>query len=455
MKRFRLDRRAALRGAGGIAIALPWMEIMGCSRDRADALGRVSQRATATPPKRFVVVYTPNGNVTLKFTPSGEGSDFQLSPILAPLEQYKSDILVVDALELVASKDGPGDPHQRGMAWLTGQNLQAGDQVGNDGVSRAGFANGISVDQYIANAIGATTKFRSLEFGVQLLGADVMHRIAYLGPGQPIPPEEDPSAMFARMFADIASDSDAGAILKQHRATVLDAVADDYTQLNKRLGSADRKKLDEHLSAVRDVEGRLNQTTILGGACAPVTPQTGIDLSDQDQYPLIGQLQMDLLVMALACDVTRVASLQWCGARNKHTFNWIGVPDEHHTLSHTGLSDTDSQAKLVKIQTWYIQQFAYLVSKLKAIPEGDGSVLDSSVILLGTDVAVGNTHADEPMPFVLAGNAQKSFRTGRYVKFPDHTPHSNLLVSIINAMGIDVNTFGRPEACTGPLTGLG
>ena len=455
MKPFRLDRRAVLRGAGGVAIGLPWLEIMGCSRDKGAPIGQSSQRLTGTPPKRFIVVYTPNGNITAQWTPSGEGSDFKLSPILAPLEAYKSDLLVVDGLELVASKDGPGDPHQRGMAWLTGQNLQAGDQVGNDGVSRAGFANGISVDQRIAAAVGTTTKFRSLEFGVQLGGADVMHRIAYLDAGQPVPPEEDPSAAFGRIFADLTSDSDAGASLKQHRATVLDAVTSDYSRLNKRLGTADRRKLDEHLAAVRDVQSRLNQTTIVGGSCAPAKPAGVIDLDNQDNFPVIGQLQIEPLVTSLACDMTRVASLQWSGARNKHTFNWLGIPDEHHTLSHTGVSDTVSQGKLAQIHTWYSQQFAYLISKLKAIPEGDGTLLDSTVILWGTDVAVGNSHSDEPMPFVLAGNAQKSFTTGRYVKFPDNTPHSNLLVSLINAMGIEATTFGKPEACTGPLTGLG
>jgi hypothetical protein len=455
MKPFRLDRRAVLRGAGSIAIGLPWLEIMGCSRDKAAPIGQVGQRLGAAPPKRLIIMYTPNGNVTASWTPSGEGSDFKLSPILAPLEAYKSDVLAVDGLQLVASKEGPGDPHQRGMAWLTGQNLQPGDQVGNDGVSRAGFANGISVDQRVASAVGTTTKFRSLEFGVQLLGADVMHRISYLGPGQPVPPEEDPSAAFARIFADVGGDSDAGAALKQHRSTVLDAVAGDYTRLNKRLGSADRKKLDAHLAAIRDVESRLNQTTIIGGACAPAPPTKGIDLENQDSFPVIGRLQMDLLAMSLACDVTRVASLQWCGARNKHTFNWLGISDEHHTLSHTGVSDTVSQTKLIKIQTWYSEQFAYLISKLKEIPEGDGTVLDNSVILWGTDVAVGNSHSDEPMPFVMAGNLQKTFRTGRYVKFPDHTPHSNLLLSLIQGMGIDETTFGKPEACTGPLTGLG
>ena len=203
------------------------------------------------------------------------------------------------------------------------------------------------------------------------------------------------------------------------------------------------------------MESRLNQTTIIGGSCAPVTPSSGIDLANQDNYPVIGRLQMDLLVTSLACDVTRVASLQWCGARNKHTFNWLDIADEHHTLSHTGVSDTVSQTKLIKVQTWYVEQLAYLIGKLKAIPEGDGTLLDSTVILYGTDVAVGNSHSDEPMPYVLAGNAQKSISTGRYVKFPEHTPHSNLLVSLMNAMGVEGTTFGKPEACTGPLTGLG
>ncbi|HKQ69993.1 MAG TPA: DUF1552 domain-containing protein [Polyangiaceae bacterium] len=452
----KLHRRTMLRGAGGIAIGLPWLEIMGCSRAPEEKVGRVAQQATAQAfPKRFVAVYTPNGNVLESWKPSGTET-LALSPILAPLEAHKANLLIVDGLRLLASKDGPGDPHQRGMAWLTAQQLTPGDQVGNDGVSRAGFADGISVDQKIASVIGASTKFRSLEFGVQLGGADVMHRISYLGSGQPLPPEESPQAAFDRVFANIAEGSgDAGAALKRHRATVLDAVAGDYDRLKKRLGADDRRKVEAHVTSIREVEMRLNQGIIVSDTCSPTAPAKGIDLANQDNFPLIGKLQMDILAMSLACDLTRVASLQWSGARNKHTFNWLDIGDEHHTLSHSGSSDDESQGKLAKVHTWYSQQFAYLLGRLKSIPEGDGTVLDSTAILWGTDVAVGNVHSDAPMPFVLAGGAQKAFRTGRYVAFPEGTSHSNLLVSLINAMGIPAQTFGKPGACTGPLSGLG
>jgi len=453
MTAFRLDRRAVLRGLG-VSLGLPWLEIMGCGRGGTPQTGRSSQALTATP-KRFVVVYTPNGNVLSSWKPTGSETNFALSPILAPLAPFQSDLLIVDGLRLVASQAGPGDPHQRGMAWLTGQQLLPGDQEGNDGVSRAGFAAGISVDQQIAQVIGGSTKFRSLEFGVQLGGADVMHRMSYLGAGQPLPPEEDPSAAFTRIFANtLPAQGDAGAAILRHRTTVLDAVSADYDRLRKRLGVADRRKLDAHLASIREIESRLGQTIIVGGSCNPQNPTSRINLLDHNDYPAIGRLQMDLLAMSLTCDLTRVASLLWSGARNNHTFGWLGFDDEHHTLSHSSSTDDSAQTKLAQVHTWYSQQFAYLLGKLRAIPEGDGTLLDNTVILWGTEVALGNVHSAGPLPFVLAGRAQTSLRTGRYLVFPDPTPHNNLLVSLLQTMDMNMTTFGKPDACTGPLSGL-
>lgn len=457
----KLDRRAVLRGAGGVAIGLPWLEAMGCAQGQAPAPGQTTATgqatqavSTAAPPKRFIVVYTPNGNVLDQWTPTGSETQFTLPNVLAPLEPFRSKLLIVDGLSLVGSREGPGDPHQRGMAWLTGQGLMMGDQVGNDGVSRAGYANGISLDQAIARTTGIATKFRSLEFGVQLGGADVMHRMSYLGPGQPVPPEEDPAAAFARVFADVNVGTDSARVVAGHRATVLDALGDDYTRLMKKLGTDDRRKVEQHLASIREIEGRLTQGGSAGGACSPSPPKGTYGLVNADDYPTIGKLQTDVLVMALACDMTRVASLFWAGAKNRHTFNWLGISDEHHSLSHSGSSDTASQTKLARVHRWYTEQFAYLLTKLAAVPEGDGTMLDNTAILWGTDVAYGNSHSDAPMPFVLAGGAQKAWRTGRYLKFPQDTPHNNLLVSILNAMDVDTRTFGKPEACTGPLSGL-
>jgi hypothetical protein len=448
----KLSRRAVLRG-GGVALGLPWLEIMGCTPTASDTRSSTGQ-ALATPPKRFVVVYTPNGNVLDQWTPTGSETQFTLPSILAPLEPFRAKTLIVDGLTLIASQQGPGDPHQRGMAWLTGQGLASGDQIGNDGVSRAGYANGVSVDQAIAKAVGISTKFRSLEFGVQLGGSDVMHRMSYLGPSQPIPPEEDPSSAFGRIFADVNSGTDAARQTAAHRATVLDALGDDYTRLMKKLGTDDRRKIEQHLASVRDIESRLSQSASVGGTCAPSPPKGSYSVAAADDYPTVGRLQMDVLAMALACDMTRVASLLWSGAKNRHTFSWLNIADEHHTLSHTGSSDAQSQAKLVQIHRWYSEQFAYLLAKLDAIPEGDGTLLDNTAILWGTDVAVGNAHSDAPMPFIVAGGAQKALRTGRYLTFPQGTPHNNLLVSMLNAMNIDTRTFGNPEACSGPLAGL-
>jgi Protein of unknown function (DUF1552) len=282
----------------------------------------------------------------------------------------------------------------------------------------------------------------------------VMHRMSYLDGGLPVPPEENPRAAFERIFGGLTEPGDAGTALSQRRVTVLDAVMSDYDRLRKRLGSEDKAKLEAHLSAIREVESRLSRGgNPSSGTCAP-KPPTGLDHTHPDNFAAVSQLQIDLLVMALACDMTRVASLLWVGARNRHTFPWLGFHDEHHSLSHSSSTDAPMQAKLTQIHVWYSEQFAYLLSKLKAIREGDGTLLDSTVILWGTDVAYGNIHSHAPMPFVLAGGAQKSLRTGRQLTFPDQTPHNNLLVSLLNVMGIEATTFGLPDACTGPLTGL-
>jgi hypothetical protein len=450
----KLDRRAVLRGAGGVAIGLPWLEIMGCTPGPGGSATSSSAQRVSSAPKRFIAVYTPNGTVLDQWTPTGTETQFTLPNILAPLEPFRSKLLVLDGLTLVASREGPGDPHQRGMAWLTGQGLATGDQVGNDGVSRAGYANGISLDQAIAKTVGVSTKFRSLEFGVQLGGADVMHRMSYLGASQPVPPEEDPSAAFGRIFADVNAGADSARQVAARRATVLDAVGDDYTRLMKKLGAEDRRKIEQHLASIREIESRLSQSGTVGGTCAPVPPRESYSTENFDEFPVVGKLQMDVLVMALACDMTRVASLLWSGAKNRHTFNWLNIADEHHTLSHTGSSDTASQTKLARIHRWYSEQFAYLLGRLEAIPEGDGTLLDNTAILWGTDVALGNAHSEAPIPFLVAGGAQKALRTGRYLKFPEGTPHSNLLVSMLNAMNVDAGTFGKPDACTGPLSGL-
>jgi hypothetical protein len=315
----------------------------------------------------------------------------------------------------------------------------------------------MSIDQKIAGAIGGSTKFKSLEFGVQVYAANIWSRMCYADANRPIPPETNPYTMFDRVFGDLGADPIGVQKKIALRRSVLDTVGDDYGRLTQRVGVEDRLKLDAHLTAIRDIEARLGAGGEVGGACERPTLGAPIDHNANGNYPAVGKLQMDLLVMALACDQTRVASLQWSSAVSNTVFSWLAEPiaEGHHDLSHYGDSDTAALDKLTRINRWYAEQLAYLVSKLKEIPEGEsGSLLDNTVVLWGNELARGNSHAQQNVPFVLAGSCGGALRTGRYLKYDGTVPHNNLLVSVMNAMGVPDQTFGNPAYCTGPLPRL-
>ena len=447
MRQSTLTRRAALRGLGGACLALPFLEIMG----GCDPRPSVAQQFRGEAPKRFVVFWTPNGTIMENWRPKGSEHAFTLSPILAPLEAHKADIVVLDGVDALSAYKGPGDAHQKGTGQsLTCTELQEGGFPGDDGLS-AGWADGISVDQAIADAIGGATKFRSLELGVYAAGSNVGSRISYRGPAQPIPPENDPQAAFTRIFSDITSDPELQARKVAERHLVLDAVAADYHRLLPKLGAADRVKLEAHLSAVRDIEMRLDSEAAVGGIC--VKPDLGEvpDPLKVGNIPATGLLQMDLLAMSLACDLTRVASIMWTNSASAKPFPWLSIPEGHHELAHRGDNDIDAQQKLTKINTWYAEQFAYLVAKLKSMPEGDGSVLDNTLLVWVNEHSRGNNHDRHAIPYVLAGKAGGAVTPGRYLQVSDDVPHSNLWVGCMNAMGLDVSTFGDPAFCTGAL----
>lgn len=459
MKPFRLSRRAVLRGAGGVAVALPWLEAMVDPR-----------RAYAAGPKRLVVFFTPNGTIYEKWKPTGSGTNFGLSHILSPLESFKSKLVVLEGLWQgnKGSIGGPGDDHMKGMAWmLTGRILMSGSVPGGGGAPPAGLATGISVDQHVANAIGTTTRFKSLEFGVRSLtvaGNPLFHMV-YTGPGQAIQPQQSPSKMFDRVFANFTPGSETPAMpdaaamrLRADKQSVVDAVKDSYTSLAGRLGKDDKAKVESHLAHIRELEKRL-QTTGGGGtgggssaACMKPTRPADNDPYNEANFVANGTAQVDLLTMSLACDLTRVASIQWAYSSGGPTHTWIGSNRGHHDISHDGDSNTASKDALANIDQWYAKRFAELLGKMDKIQEGDGTLLDNSLVLWVNELAKGNNHSHGPMCYVLAGKAGGAIQTGRYLHVENH--HNNLLVSVMNAMGVQGNTFGDPQYCTGPLPGL-
>lgn len=436
------DRRAFLKSLGVGAAALSFLP------------SSVTRAADPTIPKRFIAFFTGNGTLPAFWAkPGATEKDFTLGPILAPLAAFKQKLVLLDGLDNAASYDGPGAAHQKGCgAFLTGRGLNAGDFTGGNGETSSGWASGISIDQELANHFAGETPLKSLELGVQVEGSNNRHRIAYAGSDKPLPPDDEPKSVFERLFAGFSQTAAETERLRRRRQKALDLVKGDLAKLRAELGAEDRERLDSHAAAVGEIEQKLEM--MVGKTCVPPVIDPALDASKPQNYEKTGKLQMDLLVAALRCDLTRFASVLWGGATSGKSLPWLGFSDRHHELSHAGDSDSVAQGKLVKINTWYAQQFLYLLQGLEAAKEADGSsVLDNSIVLWGSELSIGNTHSRKAVHWVMAGNAGGAFASGRYLKL-SAVPHNNLLVSIANALGHSITTFGTPSRCTGALAQL-
>jgi hypothetical protein len=281
--------------------------------------------------------------------------------------------------------------------------------------------------------------------------SDVWARMIYSGANQPLPPMEDPVAAFSRIFSGSTLSASQTAILLKRRQSVLDYAVGSLGNLATSVGSDDKVRVQQHQDSVRAIEKQLLAQT---GACTPPMV-TKTDLTKVANYPAIGKAQMDLLVASLACDQTRVASLQWSHSVSDIPMPWLNISTGHHTLSHDADTDSASQTSLVQINTWYAQQFAYLLQGLDAVSESDGStLLDNCMVVWINELSKGNIHSHQPLPVIIAGGGGGALRTGRFVTYSPQQPHNNLLVSLANAMGTSIKTFGNPAYCTGPLSNL-
>jgi hypothetical protein len=458
MKRKLLDRRRFIQAAGGMTLALPLLS---------------SLRARGTPsafPKRLVTMYTPNGQITNTWHPTAVTSetDFVLNQAHLPLEAMKSRLTLFRGIDLVIADvtgGGPGGPHQRGIGTLfTGRHLQSG--LFRDGCgSEAGWADGISIDQEVANQIGGDTLFKSLELGIRATENDVQGRIAYSAAGAPLPPMLTPLDMYDRLFRDLPDTPPDGGALPEdpaivQRRSVLQSVDRQLALLSAKVSVEDRQKLDAHLTLVRDIERRLSRMTIL---CEkPPVPPT-LDPSSEVDMPLIADTEIDLLALAFACDLSRVASITVSTGLNRVRYPWINYTNsagetvasemEGHPLSHNPQSTPDSAAEFTARAQWHTGLVARLFDRLSQIPEGEGTAADNTLLVWCSEVSQGDTHSHVNMPFLMMGGGWH-FQTGRYIQVTPGTSHSNLLVSILNAMGVETNTFGLADYCQGPLAGL-
>jgi hypothetical protein len=330
--------------------------------------------------------------------------------------------------------------------------------MGGDGVS-AGWANGISVDQRIADVIGQQTPFRSLELAAQPSQTESnITRMCLRGPDQPVAPERIPHAAYNRLFAGGATPTADGALKNERQKRVLDAVQENFKRLQQKVGAEDRKKLEQHAEHLFEIEERLDKRPAAAlDACE--SPELGeeFDTTQGSVFPLVGRLHTDLMVMALACDLTRVASLQWNYAIGQIRYDFVDptITRGHHDMSHDGDDNAVTLGQLTNVNTWYAEQLAYLMGRLDSIPEGEGTMLDNTVIYWCNELAKGNSHALQNSHFVVAGGAHY-FQMGRCLKFDyENGPkHNDLLLSLVNSMGIEDTSFGNPEWCSGPLSGM-
>ncbi|MFO0907450.1 MAG: DUF1552 domain-containing protein [Isosphaeraceae bacterium] len=434
-------RREFIRDLGLSTAALPFILNLP-SLGFANNQGRRKQR--------LIVMFSPNGVIPKAFWPDEEGEKFALKPILQPLAPYQDKTLVMHGL--CDKIRGDGDNHMRGIGCLlTGVELFPGNIQGGSHTP-AGWASGLSIDQEIREFLQKNpetrTRFGSLELGVMVPDrADTWTRMSYAGPNKPLTPIDDPYQTFAKLYGRLKD--------QESLRSILDEVRDDLKKVESKVSTEDRQLLEEHASFVREMEQELkagSADTGLGHAVPELEP--GVK-EENDNIPRISKMQIDLLVNSFAADFARVATFQFTNSVGMARMRWLGINEGHHELSHHPDSQEDSVAKLIKINTWFCEQMAYLAKRLAETPEpgGQGSLLDNTSILWTNELGKGNSHTLDNIPFVLVGNGV-NFKTGRSLKYKN-VPHNRLLLSIAHGFGHELKTFGNPDYCgDGPLTNL-
>lgn len=427
----RIGRRQFTAGLGASLLAAPLLRFLS------------GEARAATPlAKRLIIFFSPNGTVHQYWRPSGTETAFTFpaGSMLEPLNRHLSKLLVCEGIDFVEV-----DNHEAGMANM----LTGGGTAQNP-------SGGLSVDQYIARKVGDGSRFQSLEFGVQtsLWGAATSTRMCYSAPGVFASPEDNPRNGFQRLFGALGGDAAAADKLLRRRKSMLDLVRGELNDLSQRVGAEEKRKLDQHLESLRQTERGLTET-YSSASCGTVTAPADMDTQANTNFPALGRAQTDLLVSALACGMTRVASLQWAHTVAPQVFTWEGLSESHHELSHKDDSNTVGLANFVKSERWFAEQFAYLLDSLAARPdlESGGSMLDSTLVVWAKELGDSRLHTCRSVPFVLAGGSQSYFRFGRYLRYSG-APHQKLLTSVCHAMGVAIDTFGDTTKASGPLDGL-
>lgn len=436
-----LSRRTFLRSAGAV-IGLPLLDAMTPALAWARA-------ANKPPPVRLCFVYVPNGMVMSNWTPATQGRDFEFTPILKPLEPFREQTLVLSHLmdyNANALGDGGGDHARASASFLTGAHpRESGSDI---------FA-GVSADQIAAQAIGRETRLPSLELGLEdtrIVGlCDGSYSCAYTSsiswrtPTTPLPPVPNPRHVFERLFGnvDLGADPAVTARRARYRQSILDGAVEETRRLTSTVGDADRRKIDEYLSSIREVERGIQRAQQEAPARGPAIERPPGIPADYAEH---ARLIFDLLALAFQSDSTRIATMMIGRESSIRSYDQIGIPESHHQLSHHR-NDPANFAKLTKIQTYHLGLFAKFIAKLQATSDGDASLLDRSMILYGAGIADSNRHTHEKLPVLVVGNGNGSLRTGRHIDFGKDTPVTNLLLALLDRVNV------RPERL-GDSTGI-
>ena len=438
----RFTRRQVLTGMGVSAAVAPFVPLL------ESAAGGGEQA-----PKRLILFFQPHGTIKAHWRPTGSPDDPVLSPILSPLQAFKNRLNIIEGLDIIPQEPF-GGPHTVGPAYLfTGSRMLKGNEFQHQSSGGPhGWGSSISIEQAVAAE--QDTLLPSLEFGVQTGGGHPGSRISYLGPGQPLAPERDPQIMFESLFGDSNLDLAEQQRLQTERLAVIDMVKPELDALQSKVSQNDRLKIEAHLAGIEQIENKVSTLY----QCDDVDVSIEHDPNDFAAMEGISTQQIDMMVEAMACGLTNVASIMYRRGENDAQpypfLPGIDPNEEHHLSTHEWESDPVKEAMLVEIYTWYATQLAYLAQKLDSIddPQG-GTMLDNSLIVWGTEIAKGNTHEWNNMPFVLLGGAGGSVVGNKYFDFGGQ-PHNRLLTTIGQAMGLDIQSFGDLDPVGGNLPEL-
>ena len=444
-----LPRRTFLRGVGA-TLTLPFLDAM------VPAASSVARAVTA-PARRVGFIYIPNGVIQDQWVPSKTGRNFDLSPILSPLESLRERVLVLSNLahrQADSFGDGNGDHPRATAVWLSG--VHAWERRGRQGTTDIKL--GITADQIAAREFGKETPLPSLELALEkptAIACDTgdcfySNTISWRNETTPLDMEAHPRVVFERLFGEGGTAADRLAILKQ-TGSILDSVTAEVARLGSTLGIGDRNKLDEYLDAVRDVEQRIQQSESRGAESLVELPDRPVDIPET--FEEHAKLMFDLLTLAFQADVTRVFTLMMAREASPRAYPQVGVADQHHTVSHHR-NDPEYIAKKAKIDTYHIQLLAYFLENLRKTSDGDANLLDNSMIVYGGGIGNGNLHEHTNLPCLVAGGGGGRLNGGRHRHYAEDTPYANLLLTVLDKAGVPADELGDSSGLlnTAPLS---